>query len=326
MTDGLKRAALRLRRVEAAQDEPLQAGPEFRVQSELVPRASIAGRSLVTVIAILTLLAALAACLSLLLSDASRDWRSAVSQEMTVQVRPVAARDIEADVAAVVKAAKATTGVADASAMDKKSSEALLEPWLGKLDLSELPVPRLIVIRLDPAAALDLAGFRAALRAAAPTATLDDHRFWLERLARMADALTFAASAVFALILVATGMAVAFATRGAMAGAREIVDVLHMVGASDGYIAAQVQRHFFRLGAKGAALGGAAALIAIWIARVAMRATAEAATEQQFDLLFGSFQLGWRGVAAAAAVALGVAALTGMVSRWIVMRRLRGAE
>jgi cell division transport system permease protein len=304
----------------------LAGGPEFRLESELIPRGSIAGRSLVTVIAIMTLLAALAAVLSLLLVDASSDWRSAVSQEMTIQLRPVAGRDIEADLAAAMATASATPGVRDAVALDRKSSDALLEPWLGKLDLSELPVPRLIVLRLDPGKSLDLAAFRAALKAAAPTASLDDHRFWLERLAGMADALTLAAFAILGLILAAVGMAVAFATRGAMAGAREIVDVLHVVGASDAYIAKEFQRHFFRLGAKGAALGGAVALLAIGAARLALRGTAETATEMQFEVLFGAFSVGWRGLVVAALVALGVAALTGLVSRWIVMRRLRGVE
>ena len=304
----------------------LRGGPQFRREDGLIPAASIAGRSLMTVIAIMTLLAALSAALSLMVFDASADWRMAVSQEMTAQIRPAAGRDLDADVAAAVVAAKAFPGLADATALDKASSDALLEPWLGKLDLGELPVPRLIVLRLDPSKTLDLAGFRTALRAAAPTATLDDHRFWLERLAGMANALAVGAALIFVLILVAIATAVAFATRGAMAGAREIVDVLHFVGAADDYIAQQFQRHFFRLGAKGAAIGATSALLVFLIARLALRSATDVPTEMQFDLLFGSFAIGWRGLFAVAIVAAGIAALTALVSRWIVLRRLRGGE
>ncbi|QLP96760.1 MAG: ABC transporter permease [Rhodoblastus sp.] len=301
-------------------------GPQFRREDGLIPATSIAGRSLMTVITIMTLLAALSAALSLMVFDASADWRAAVSQEMTAQIRPAAGRDLDADVAAAVAATKAFPGLADASALDKAEPDALLEPWLGKLDLAGLPVPRLIVLRLDPGKTLDLAGLRAALRAAAPTATLDDHRFWLERLARMANALAVGAALIFVLILVAIATAVAFATRGAMAGAREIVDVLHFVGAADDYIARQFQSHFFRLGGKGAAIGAACAMFVFLIARLTLRSATDTATEMQFDVLFGSFAIGWRGMLAVAIVAAGIAALTALVSRWIVLRRLRGAE
>ena len=75
----------------------------------------------------------------------------------------------------------------------------------------------------------------------------------------MAGAIVVFAAALFALMIVAMGTAIGFATRGAMAGAREIVEVLHFVGAADSYIAGQFQGHFFRLGLKGAGIGGGAA-------------------------------------------------------------------
>jgi cell division transport system permease protein len=128
------------------------------------------------------------------------------------------------------------------------------------------------------------------------------------------------------LILIAIATAVAFATRGAMAGAREIVDVLHFVGATDGYIAREFQRHFFRLGGKGAAIGAISALAVFLVARLALRSAADAPTEMQFDLLFGSFSIGWRGLFAVAVVAASIAALTALVSRFIVLQRLRGVE
>lgn len=318
--------AARRRGVREVAAGALLGGPQFRRDDGLIPASSIAGRSLMTVIAIMTLLAALSAALSLMVFDASADWRSAVSQEMTAQIRPVAGRNLDADVAAALAAARTFPGIADASALDKSSSDALLEPWLGKLDLGELPVPRMVVLRLDPARPLDLAAFRAALRAAAPTATLDDHRFWLERLAGMANALAIGAALIFVLILIAIATAVAFATRGAMAGAREIVDVLHFVGATDGYIAREFQRHFFRLGGKGAAIGAISALAVFLVARLALRSAADAPTEMQFDLLFGSFSIGWRGLFAVAVVAASIAALTALVSRFIVLQRLRGVE
>lgn len=301
----------------------LLGGPQFRRDEGLIPAASIAGRSLMTVVAIMTLLAAVAAVLALIVRDASTDWRAAVAQEMTVQIMPTPGRDIEADVASALKMVTGVSGILGASAVDKASSDALLEPWLGKLDLSELPVPRLVILRLDPKERIDVAALRAALRSTVPSAKLDDHRFWLERLAGFASALSVAAAGVFLLILVAIGTAVAFATRGAMAGAKEIIDVLHFVGAADDYIARQFQRHFFRLGAKGAAIGAAGAGGAFFVGGMFFHSRSESAGDAQSDLLFGSFSIGWRGVTAVFIVACAIAVLTALVSRLIVLRRLR---
>ncbi|MBL8590900.1 MAG: ABC transporter permease [Methylobacteriaceae bacterium] len=303
------------------------AAPTFRRETPLIPASSIAGRALVTVIAIMTFLAALAAGVSLLVYEASSDWRAAIGQELTMQVRPVVGRDLQQDVEKAAAVARAFPGVASVAVLDRRQSEALLEPWLGAgLDLKELPVPRLVTIRMTPGARPDYAAFRRRLAAEAPTASLDDHRFWLERLAAMANALVAVAVTVFALILVAMATAVAFATRGAMAGNREIVDVLHLVGAADGYIANEFQRHFFRLGLKGAAIGGVAAILAFAVGGVMARSWTSTAAELQFELLFGAFALSWLGYALIALVALGIAALTGLVSRSIVFRRLRGLD
>jgi cell division transport system permease protein len=227
------------------------ASIELKRNMPLVPAESIAGRALVTVIAIMTFLASLTAGAAFLIAGASQDWRSALGREMTIQVRPAPGRDLDAEVKKAAAIAGASAGIADVRIFAKEESERLLEPWLGKgLDLSELPVPRLIVVRRNADQNLDISALRDALEAV-PGASLDDHHLWLERLAAMADTIVIAALVIFLLVLVAMTLAVAFATRGAMAGNRGIVDVLHFVGAEDRFIAGQFQMHFLRLGHSG---------------------------------------------------------------------------
>ncbi len=123
------------------------------------------------------------------------------------------------------------------------------------LDLSELPVPRLIVLKLARGAPLDASALRQTLTDKVSGATLDDHRLWLSRLAVMANTVVIVAVVIFLLVLVAMMLAVGFATRGAMAGNREIIEVLHFVGAADQFISRQFQNHFFRLGLRGGGIG-----------------------------------------------------------------------
>jgi cell division transport system permease protein len=290
----------------------------------LVPAASIAGRALVTVVAIMTFLAGLTAGTAMLIANAADGWRGAVAREMTIQVRPVTGRDLDADVAAALSAARAIPGIADVYAYSKAQSEALLTPWLGTgLDLSELPVPRLIVVKLDPKATLDVDALRKTVTDKVPNATIDDHRLWLQRLSIMAGTVVVIAFVIFALVMVAMVLAVGFATHGAMAGNREIIEVLHLVGAADGYISRQFQRHFFRLGLRGGLIGGGAAILVFLLSSSISALMRSTAGGDQLQAMFGSFALSAKGYGVIALIACGIAVTTGLVSRLIVFRRLR---
>jgi cell division transport system permease protein len=290
----------------------------------LVPASSIAGRALVTVIAIMTFLACLTAGGAILVAGASQDWRGEVSREVTIQIKPTPGQDIDAAVAKAVQTARSAQGVADVRALSKQESEQLLEPWLGNgLDLTELPIPRLIVVRMDDLKAPDIAGLREALAARAPGANLDDHRLWLARLDTMADAIVIFASLLFVLMISAMMMAVGFATRGAMAGNREIIEVLHFVGAADSYISRQFQSHFLRLGLRGGVFGGALAAFFFAAASVLSAWWTGSVGGEEIGALFGAFSLGANGYGAIVGVALAIALLTGAMSRVIVFRHLR---
>ena len=298
-------------------------GANLKRNMPLVPADTIAGRALITVIAIMTFLASLTAGSGILVADAARGWTENISHEMTIQVKPVTGRDIEADVAKAADIARAIPGIANVRIFGKGESEHLLEPWLGTgLDLGELPIPRLIVLEFGPGP-FDATALRTALRERVPTALLDDHRMWMERLAAMARALVGLVVLIFVLVLVAMALAVIFATRGAMAGNREILDVLHFVGAADSFIAHQFQRHFLWLGMRGGLIGGGCAIAAFALSGVLASWFTNSAGSDQIQAMFGTFSLGVIGYLVIIAIAIGVAFLTALISRTIVYRHLR---
>jgi cell division transport system permease protein len=292
-------------------------------QTPLVPAETVAGRALAIVIAIMTFLAALSAGFAIVLADASSQWRGQVGMEMTIQIIPRSGRDIEADAAKGARIAAAFPGVAEARAFTRKESEDLLSPWLGAgLDLSQLPTPRMIVVRRDASKRLDEIGLRTALDAALPNASLDNHGAWMQRLDAMAGVVVGGAIGVFVLVLIAMALAVGFATRGAMAGNRDIIEALHFVGAADSFIARQFQFHFLRLGLRGGAAGGSAAIILFLLLGLLTRQWTASAGGEQAEALFGSFSLGWGGIFAIAAISVVVALIAGLMSRVIVFRAL----
>jgi cell division transport system permease protein len=113
----------------------------------------------------------------LLVSASAAEWQSEVASEITIQVRPSAGRDIERDAAAVAETMRTQPGIVEIKPFTKDESAKLLEPWLGSgLSFDDLPVPRVIVARVKPGTALDLAALRSRVSQVAPTASVDDHR------------------------------------------------------------------------------------------------------------------------------------------------------
>jgi cell division transport system permease protein len=296
-------------------DRP-QVPAKARNSSPIVPRASIAGRALVAVVAIMTFLASITTGAVLLVSASAAEWQSEVASEITVQVRPVAGRDLERDAAAVTEAIRTQPGIAGVQAYTKEESAALLEPWLGAgLSLDDLPVPRVIIARVSPGTTLDLAQLRSRVTQVAPSASVDDHRAWIERMRSMTGATVFAGIGILALVIIATIISVSFATRGAMAANRPIVEVLHFVGAGDRYIANRFFRHFLRLGLQGGIIGGGAAMLAFGFSESIASWFSGTPVGDQFAALLGTFALRPTGYLILAAQACLIAAITAWASR-----------
>src|SRR5205085_939370 len=201
---------------ETGRERPLP--PTARIMSPIVPRASMQGRALVAVVAIMTFLASISTGAVLLVRASAAEWQSDVASEITVQIRPMPGRDMERDIKAVTELVRTTPGIIEVRTFSSEESGKLLEPWLGSgLSLDELPVPRMIVARVSPGATLDLADLKQRVAQAVPPASVDDHRAWIERMRSMTGATVFAGLAILALVIIATIISVSFATRGAMA-------------------------------------------------------------------------------------------------------------
>ena len=292
----------------------------------IVPANSIAGSALMTVVAIMSFLACLTVGAVTLVQDASQNWQTDINREITIQIIPRSGVDVAASVDRAVEIARSTPGVTNVTALSDAQNLTLLEPWLGLgLDIEELPIPRLIVISIADPNAVDLDALAAEL-ANVDGASLDDHRLWTERLRAMANVSVIVGFAVLSLMFAATVLSVVFATRGAMAGNQQIVTVLHFIGAEDGFVASEFQRHFLLLGLKGGLAGAALATVLfalIGLATTAVRSTPEGV---QVSALFGSFAVGPTGYFGALGVAFAIAILTAITSRWTVFRYLGQVE
>jgi cell division transport system permease protein len=300
--------------------------PLPRFEAPIVPKATIAGRALIAVIAIMTFLASLTIGAVMLLRAAAGDWQSELAREVTIQVRPVAGRDIEADVAKAVAIAGEVRGVAGVRPYSRQESTQLLQPWLGGLALDELPVPRIVAVAIASGERPDLDKLRGALAAQVPPASLDDHREFVDHMRVMSRMIVAGATAVLALVMIATVLSVTFATRGAMATNRQVIEVLNFIGARNNFIAGHFQRHFLLLGLKGGAIGGGLALLLFALVDVGNGWLLSSAAGAQLAALFGTFSIGLAGYGAVLAQIVLTSLVTAATSRHTVNRTLETVQ
>lgn len=294
--------------------EPNEPMPRF--ETPLVPRNSISGRALVAVVAIMTFLVSLTTGAAVLVTKAAGEWQSDISREMTIQIMPAPGRDLDAGVNRAVAITRAISGVTEVRPYSKDESMKLLEPWLGSgISLGELPVPRLIVIKIAADATPDLGLLRRTLADQVPGAVVDDHRGWVDRMRAMAGTAIAVGVCVLVLMFAATILSVAFATRGAMATNKAVIEVLHFVGAKNGFIARHFQHHFLVLGLQGGAIGGGAAIVMFLAATMIGHWLVGG---DQGAVLFGSFSIGLIGYAAVIGQVVLIAIVTAWTSRHTV--------
>ncbi|WDR01456.1 ABC transporter permease [Devosia algicola] len=288
----------------------------------IVPERSVAGRTLMLLIAIMTFLSAVTLGGVVLVQKSAIAWSADVGREVTIQIRPVEGEVMESNLRTAVALAEATPGVGSARALTLDESQALLEPWLGAgLDLTAIEIPRLVVVHLSDPLDADIAKLTNDLKAV-KGASLDTHAVWRQQLNAMSGAIVLSGLLVLALIIVATMLAIVFATRGAMASNREIVDVLHYIGASNKFIAGEFQGRFLSIGLQGGFIGGVAAILFFTLVGTAAGEVLPGETSQQVGILFGRFALGVSGIVGIGAVVLVIAALTATTSRVTVRRFL----
>lgn len=232
-----------------------------RVGRDLPLAGDASARFLPWVAGAMVFLAALALAGALLAQTVASRWQQDLAGSLTVEIPPRPGASTTEREQAALGVLRAATGVAAAEVVPRSRLERLVEPWLGiGAHVAELPLPSLIEVRLAENAAADLAGLGARLAEAVPGAKLDDHALWLAGVGTVVRAVEAVALAVVALIAVLCAAAVGFAVRTGLAIHRDVVEVLHLIGARDSYIARQFAGHAFRTTLKGGIIGLAAAV------------------------------------------------------------------
>ena len=230
-----------------------------------------AGLFLPAIIGFMVFLAALALAGSMAVDNLLAHWQGAIEAAFTVQLPPV---EGESSAAAADRRSRALAslanvpGVRSAILLSDADKARLLEPWLGADAVHlDLPLPDLIAVTVDGKSAVDLASLATTLQSVSPGAAIDDHGRWRGAIAGLARAADLAALGLLLLIGAAAAATVVFVTRAGLSSHRRVIEILHLIGAHDGYIAGQFQRHALVPALLGGVAGSVAAAAAFEAAR-----------------------------------------------------------
>lgn len=301
---------------------------QARATAPIVSASSVTGNSLTIVIAIMCFLACLTAGAVYLVNQSATAWFLDISSEMTVQIQPIENTDIEKRITTVALFLAKQRGIARVKPLTEQESSELLEPWLGSSDaLSALPVPRLIALEIDRSNPPNLEELRNIVHNDFKGVVLDDHRHWQQQIRTVTRSLALGGLAVLILVGAATTAIIISATRSAMSSNREIVEVLHFVGATDSFIAREFEKHFLALGIRAGLLGAFFAAIVFFLLPVAMQIIGgTAVTAAEIRRLVGDASLDLFGYFLLGVVVIVVAALCMLTSRYGVYRILQARD
>ena len=224
-------------------------------------------RLLPWIIGVTVYLAVLIFAAALLLADSAVNWDREITAGFTVQVPPVerdGATAIEQRVADAVKILQETAGVEAVKAISPDVTALELEPWLGpNIKAHDLPLPRVIEVRFGGRAAVDVQTLSEKLEKAVPGAVIDSHEYWRDQIVTLVRGLETLATIAISLIGFTAMAAVIFTTRSSVAIQRDVIEVLHLIGATDDYVAQEFQRQAFRISLSGSAAGTVLALLTL---------------------------------------------------------------
>lgn len=221
----------------------------FRKTSDLPFSKDALGWFLPFMVMLMVFFATLTTAGTLSLNSMLSRWSRSLSGSLTVQILPfetdgrIDRKRTMQEAEEALAVLRKTPGIASANLLTDRQMKELLKPWIGGgAVLDDLPLPYLIDVRLMPDAETDLDMLRTLLKNRTPNATMDVHKLWLGKLIALTRRLDGLASLLLTLVITSTSIIVIYVTISSLSVHKPVIELLHLTGAHDSYIAVQYAR------------------------------------------------------------------------------------
>jgi len=218
---------------------------------------------IILLITLMTFLAVLALSASFALGSIAKSWSSGLENKLTIEV-PANIKDQDKLIIEIKKKLDSTDNIAKSDVLSGEKTADLISPWLGEdFAFDDVPMPSLIAVETLENTQDFIDNLQKDLEAINPNVRIDTHEEWLNDFLRMIGSLKFATFFV-SLVIGATAItAITGVIRARMAEHKDDVELLHLMGASDEYIAGQFKRYALRLGLLGGTFGLLAGVVGL---------------------------------------------------------------
>lgn len=231
------------------------------IRSDLPLAGDSSARFLPWIIGCMVYLAALALAATMATDRLAERWRTDLVGTFSVQIPPdpsTTTDERERLLRDVADAVAAMDDIASVRIVGEAEKLQLLEPWLGAGGLPDgVRLPDIIVVQMRRDATPDTVAVKARIAGIADAATIEDHARWQGDMLAFTHSIKLLASIIIGLIAAAAVMTIIFVTRTGLSIHRRVIEIVHLVGAHDSYVARQFLLHAMRLGLVGG-IGGVA--------------------------------------------------------------------
>lgn len=184
------------------------------------------------------------------------NWEKDILGAVTIQVSPIEDENKKIDITKteeqlnkVLQYVENAKGVKSVHILDNKTVERLMTPWLGnKIDVESLPIPRLLDVQLKEDAEINYDEMTQGLHKVSANASIDNHRLWLNRLLKFAASLKTLALCVLLMVAGICAFSIYYSARTSLGINLNSIEILHIIGAKDDYIAKQYAKSYAKIG------------------------------------------------------------------------------
>jgi len=214
------------------------------------------------IISLMVYLATLSLMVALSVSTLIHQWNRGFQDHITIQIPAkglFSTSSSETQEGVDVKVRQIlnrTAGIGTVKVLETPEILDILNPWMPQTTSLEASfLPKLIDVEIQSRRSFHLKNLRNALHVVAPNIVVEDHLDWQQGLLDLARSAQIVSFAIVTLILLAATGTVAFTAQTSLIIHRNIIEVLHLVGATDSYIAKQFQMHALQIGIKAGIIG-----------------------------------------------------------------------
>lgn len=210
-------------------------------------------------------LALLAALGGLFSKNSFENWRIVTSDLITLQI-PEPEVKVEKSkgttrVVEVLRVLRTIPSIKNINILEMEDIRNLVNPWIEAEALGNIPLPALIEIKIKNKTVL--AKLKQSLPKIVPGIVFEDHKKLFSTGLKSLQSIEQVFLIIFILVTTVAIVSVVFVVLAGLSINKEVIAVMHLIGAENSFIAKKFQKHIFIISAVATAIGAFLAFISV---------------------------------------------------------------